>query len=105
MSVDYRAIYGYGFHVSGEDVEKLSPELHDEFVDSIYTIRIDYRHKDIEYFFGLNLCSAEPGYMFSLPAVDNYAHEDFIAMMKEFKKFFPNQDTMRVKHYLINQVW
>lgn len=105
MSVDYRAIYGYGFHVSGEEVDALSDEMKDEFIDSIYTYRSDYYYDDIEYFFGLNLRSAEPGYMFALPAVDNYAHEDFAKMIKEFKTYFPNRDPKEIKHYLINQVW
>lgn len=105
MSVDYRAIYGYGFCVSNKEVATLSDKLYDEFVDSIFTHRTDYIYGETEYFFGLSLCSAEPGYMFALPAVDNYAHEDFMQMMKEFKHFFPQRKTSEIKHYLINQVW
>ena len=104
MSVDYRAIYGYGFHISNEEVDALPEELHDDFIDSIYTICTDCIYENVGYFFGLNLCTAEPSYMFALPAVDNYDHKDFIAMIKEFKKYFPHRDAMKIKHYLINQV-
>lgn len=105
MSVDYRAIYGYGFCVSDDMIIEMDEDKYDEFLNSEFTYRVDSWRDGSEYFFGLNLCSAEPGYIFALPIVDNYAHEDFVLMMKEFKKFFPDQDTMRVKHYLINQVW
>lgn len=105
MSVDYQAIYGYGFCVSDEEVNTLPKELYDDFIDSIYTIWTDYTHENVEYFFGLKLCSAEPGYMFALPVVDNYTHTDFLKMIHEFKKYFPHRNPMEIKHYLINRVW
>ena len=104
MSVDCRAIYGYGFLVSANDVAKIPNEKIDDFMDSPFCLCIDTYIRDCDYFFGLKLCSAEPGYAFALPATDNYAHSDLIKMMREFKEYFPDKDAFTIKHYLINQL-
>lgn len=105
MSVDYRAIYGYGFLVSADDVAKIPDEKIDDFMDNPFCLCVDnYVNSNFEYFFGLKLCSAEPGYAFALPAVDNYSHNDFIQMIREFKEYFPDKDAFTIKHYLINQI-
>ena len=93
------ARYGYGYLVNIYDVAE-TDEI--EFRDSIFTYPLESDGED--FFFGLMLHSAEPGYAIPLPSVDNYAHEDFIKMVHEFKKFFPERDAMTIKHYLINEV-
>ena len=105
MSVDYTAIYGYGFMITPEDIETIPEDLRDEFFDSDYTIRVDSYADESNYFFGLKLTQASPGFMFELPVVDKYAHETFMAMMHEFKHFFPHKDALQLRHYLIHRIW
>ena len=104
MSVDYKAIYGYGFMVTDTDLQTLSAENYDEFIDSEYHMRVDgYTRKDGYHFFGLILNEVEPGEFDVLPAVDNYSHEDFIKMNSFFRKVFP-KDKFYLRHYLIHQI-
>ena len=105
MSVDYTAIYGYGFMITADEVADIPEDLRDEFFDSDYTIRVDSYADESNYFFGLKLTQASPGYIYELPVVDKYAHETFMDMMHEFKRFFPNRNPQEIKHYLINRVW
>ena len=105
MSVDYIAIYGYGFMITADEVADISEDMIDDFIDSDYTIRVDDYAEESNYFFGLKLTQASPGFMFELPVVDRYAHETFIDMMHEFKRFFPHKDTLQLRHYLINRIW
>lgn len=105
MSVDYSAIYGYGFMITPEDIETIPEDLRDEFFDSDYAIRVDSYADRSNYFFGLKLTQASPGFMFELPVVDKYAHETFMAMMHEFKHFFPHKDALQLRHYLIHRIW
>ena len=105
MSINYTAIYGYGYLVDADDCAKLSGEQFDDFCDSPFCILIDsWVESNCQYFFGLKLCQAEPGYAFALPSVDNYAHKDFIEMVRQFKSFFPDKDAFTIKHYLINRI-
>ena len=78
MSVDYTAIYGYGFMITADEVADIPEDLRDEFFDSDYTIRVDSYADESNYFFGLKLTQASPGFMFELPVVDKYAHETFL---------------------------
>lgn len=103
MSVDYRAIYGYGFIVTDADLQNLRADDYDAFIDSDYHISIDGYNENSYHFFGLALSEAEPGEVNILPAVDNYEHEDFIKMNSSFRQFFPEQ-RFRLRHYLIHQV-
>ena len=103
MSVDYRAIYGYGFIVTDADLQNLQVDDYEAFIDSDYHIRVDDYNDDGYHFFGLVLSKAEPGEVNILPAVDNYEHEDFIKMNSSFRKIFPVQK-FHLRHYLIHQV-
>lgn len=103
MSVNYRAIYGYGYVVTDADLQSLPIEDYEEFIDSEYHICVDCYHNNGYHFFGLNLSEADPGEVDILPAVDKYNHEDFMKMNSSFKKFFPGP-RFRLRHYLINQV-
>ena len=104
MSVNYSAKYGYGFAVSADEINKISNELIDDFMDSEFHTFIDCYDNNAPHFFGLILHSAEPGWAIALPAVDNYSRNDFQLMLKQFKKFFPNHSTSTIKHYLISTV-
>lgn len=103
MSVDYTAIYGYGFMITADEVADIPEDMFDDFIDSDYTLCVN--NYESNYFFGLSLCEASPGYIFELPVVDKYAHETFIDMMHEFKRFFPNKDALQLRHYLIHRIW
>jgi hypothetical protein len=105
MSVDYTAIYGYGFMITADEAANIPEDMFDEFIDSDYTICVDNYADESNYFFGLKLTQASPGYIYELPVVDNYAHETFMAMMHEFKRFFPHKDALQLRHYLIHRVW
>ena len=103
MSVDYRAIYGYGYIVTDADLQSLSTKDYEEFIDSEYHICVDCYQDDGYHFFGLNLNEAVPGEVNIIPTIDNYKHEDFMKMTNLFKKFFPLQ-RFRLRHYLIHQI-
>lgn len=103
MSVDYRAIYGYGYIVTDAELQSLSAEDYDEFIDSEYHTCVDGYQDNSYHFFGLNLRETEPGEVNILPVVDDYIHEDFKKMNKAFKKFFPEKK-IRLRHYLIHQI-
>lgn len=103
MSVDYRAIYGYGFVVTDTDLQNLRVNDYEAFIDSDYHICVDGYSDDGYHFFGLVLSEAEPGEVNILPAVDNYEHEDFIKMNSSFRRIFPVQK-FHLRHYLIHQV-
>jgi hypothetical protein len=103
MSVDYRAIYGYGFIVTDADLQNLSAEDYEKFLDSEYHICVDCYRDNNYHFFGLVLSEAEPGEVNVLPAVDNYEHEDFIKMNSSFRRMFPIQK-FHLRHYLIHQI-
>lgn len=104
MSVDYRAIYGYGFIVTDADLQSLRADDYDAFIDSDYHIDVDGYNDNGYHFFGLVLSTAEPGEVNILPAVDNYEHEDFIKMNASFRRIFPVQK-FHLRHYLIHQVY
>ena len=105
MSVDYTAIYGYGYMITADEAANIPEDIFDEFIDSDYTLCVDNYADESNYFFGLKLTQASPGYIYELPVVDKYAHETFMDMMHEFKRFFPNRNPQEIKHYLINRVW
>ena len=103
MSVDYRAIYGYGFIVTDADLQTLRANDYEAFIDSDYHICVDDYSDNGYHFFGLVLSKAEPGEVNILPAVDNYEPEDFIKMNSSFRRIFPVQK-FHLRHYLIHQV-
>lgn len=104
MSVDYKAIYGYGFIVTDSDLQALTAEEYDNFIDSDYHICVDgYANKDSYHFFGLILNEIVPGEVEVIPAVDHYDHEDFIKMNSCFRRFFP-EHKFYLRHYLIHQI-
>lgn len=105
MSVDYTAIYGYGFMITADEAANIPEDMFDEFIDSDYTLCVDNYADESNYFFGLKLTQASPGYIFELPVVDKYSHQDCCNMMAEFKRFFPHRSPREIKHYLINRVW
>ena len=104
MSLDISAVYGYGFLITEEDIETLSDELHDEFVDSDYARQVSCYNPGL-YFFGIVIEDIEPGDIREIPVVDNYDSHTFIEMMQEFKRFFPHKDVLKLRHYLIHQLW
>lgn len=105
MSVDYTAIYGYGYLITADEAADIPEDMFDDFIDSDYTLCVDNYADESNYFFGLKLTQVSPGYIYELPVVDNYGHQDFCNMMAEFKRFFPNRSPREIKHYLINRVW
>lgn len=104
MSVDYRAIYGYGFVVTDTELQNLQVNDYEAFIDSDYHITVNDYNNDGYHFFGLVLSETEPGEVNILPAVDNYEHEDFIKMNSSFRRIFPVQK-FHLRHYLIHQVY
>lgn len=105
MSVDYTAIYGYGYMITADEAANIPEDIFDEFIDSDYTLCVDNYTDESNYFFGLKLKQASPGYIYELPVVDEYNHQEFCSMIDEFKHFFPNRSPREIKHYLINKVW
>lgn len=105
MNVDYTAIYGYGYMITADEAANIPEDIFDEFIDSDYTLCVDNYTDESNYFFGLKLKQASPGYIYELPVVDEYNHQEFCSMIDEFKHFFPNRSPREIKHYLINRVW
>jgi hypothetical protein len=109
MSVDYRAMVGYGYMVTPAMLDMLyqrgGKDLLEEFQESDWACPADgYYPKDSPYFFGIILEGIAPGMIAPLPTKRNYKHEDLDNMIEEFKKFFPNMEDYICRDWLISGV-
>ena len=102
MSVKYRAVYGYGFHIKPEQVKDMSEEKYEQFVENDFTYILNSWKDNEEYFFGIEVKSAEPGEIVNIPV--QQSHDRFIEMINTFKYFFPETSPFP-RHYIFNQVY
>ena len=87
MSIEYRAIYGYGFHLTSNDVASIGEEEIDRFYDSPYTVLLNSWGADPDYFFGIIKTEVDEGEIAIAPHFNN-PHK--VKQMKaEFERFFP----------------
>ena len=110
MSVDYRAMVGYGYMVTSDMLDMLyqrgGDDLLEEFQESDWACPADgYCPEDSPYFFGIVLEGIAPGEIVPLPTKRNYKHEDLDDMIEEFKKFFPNMEDYICRDWLISGVY
>jgi hypothetical protein len=103
MSVEYKAIYGYGYHITGDMAAELDEDKYEEFVESNYTHVLDGWRCSDDYFFGIVIRSADEGDIVEVPFKE-YEHEDFLKMLNLHHYFFPNAP-IPPRHYVINQVY
>ena len=103
MSVEYKAIYGYGYHITGNMAAELDEEKYEEFVESNFTHVIDGWRCSDDYFFGIIIESADEGDIIAIPFKE-YEHNEFMEMLNLHHYFFPN-DPIPPRHYVINQVY
>ena len=110
MSVDYRAMVGYGYMVTPAMLDMLyqrgGKDLFEEFQESDWACPADgYYSNTSPYFFGIVLEGIAPGKIAPLPTKRNYKHEDLDNMIEEFKKFFPNMEDYICRDWLISGVY
>ena len=103
MSVEYKAIYGYGYHITGDMAAELDEDKYEEFVESDFTRIIDGWRCSDDYFFGLTIKSADEGEITEIPFKE-YEHNDFMEMLNAFHYFFPEGEHIP-HHYIIQQVY
>lgn len=109
MSVDYRAMVGYGYIVTPVMLDNLykrgGEDLLNEFQESDWACPADgYCPDTTPYFFGIVLEGIGPGKIAPIPTKRNYKHEDFENMVEEFKKFFPDMEDYICRDWLISGV-
>jgi hypothetical protein len=109
MSVDYRAMVGYGYMVTPAMLDTLyqrgGKDLFEEFQESDWAYLVDgYRPEDSPYFFGIILEGIAPGMIAPLPTKRNYKHEDLDKMIEEFKKFLLNMEDYICRDWLISGI-
>ena len=110
MSVDYRAMVGYGYMVTPDMLNMLyqrgGKDLLEEFQESDWACPADgYYSNTSPYFFGIILKGIESGNITLLPTKRNYKHEDLDNMIEEFKKFFPDMEDYICRDWLISGVY
>lgn len=103
MSIKYTAIYGYGYHITGDTAAGLDEDKYEEFIESNFTYIIDGWHCSDDYFFGIAIKSADEREIIKVPFKE-YEHEDFMKMLDLHHYFFPNTP-IPPRHYVINQVY
>lgn len=103
MSVEYKAIYGYGYHITGDMAAEMDEDKYEEFIDSNFTHIINGVCCSDDYFFGLTVESADEGEIIEVPFKE-YEHEDFMEMLDFHHYFFPNNPNPP-RHYIINKVY
>lgn len=104
MSVEYEALYGYGFHITPNILEKLDKNKFDEFIDDSFTIAINSWVDDNDKFFGILIESIGEG---SIKEVSQGEYPDKIEtfkLMDRFHYYFPTEKQVP-KHYIIHRVY
>lgn len=84
MGIYHNAIYGFGFIVTKEEVEK-----HNEITDSefFYTIDGYGDEEDTPYFFGIVINYLDPGEYCQILPVDTFKPGELKRMIDEFKGY------------------
>ena len=100
MSVDYRAIYGYGYHITADMCAEIDEEKFEEFIEHDLTHTINDWGGDPGYFFGIVVCSADEYAPIEVIPFTEYEHGDFIRMVNTFHYFFPEGEHIP-RHYVI----
>lgn len=103
MSVDYRAIYGYGYHITADMCAEMDEEKFEEFIDHDMTHIICGWADNSDYFFGIVVRSADDYAPIEVIPFTEYEHDDFIRMVDTFHRFFP-EVVAAPKHYVIQQI-
>ena len=103
MSIEYKAIYGMGYHISGDMITNMDTDLFEEFVEDDFTYVIDDWRGGDDYFFGIEITRAYEGEIDEVP-FHEYTHEDFRAMVEAYHHYFPEVHQVP-RHYLIHQVY
>lgn len=103
MSYSTKVIYGYGFLISDTKIKNFSDNMYDDFLSNNYTIIID-NMTDFDCFFGLTIKEIEEGEVYKVP-FSRFSHEEFMDMINEYKRFFPNESNYIPSEYIINQVY
>ena len=104
MSVDYRAMYGYGYHITPEMSSELDEDKFEEFIEHPLTHVLNSWGADPGYFFGIDVRSADEDENIALIPIDEYEHNDFMEMLNTFHYFFPEGEHIP-HHYIIQQVY
>ena len=103
MSVNYKAIYGFGYHITDDMAAEMDEDKYEEFIENDFTHDIDgWCDGGTGYFFGLIIKSANEGEIFEVPFI-GYEHKDFMKMIDRYKFFFPEHH-IPPKHFIINQI-
>lgn len=103
MSVDYKAIYGYGYHITNDMYQALEPKKFDEFIDHDMTHIVCGWSGNSDYFFGIVVKTATEGNPIEVIPFFEYEHEECMKMFNDFHYFFPEVVTAP-KHYVIQQI-
>ena len=103
MSVDYRAIYGYGYHITTNMCAEMNEEKFEEFIDHDMTHIINGWGGDPSYFFGIVIGDADEYEPIQIIPFKEYQHEDFIKMLEGKRYFFPEKH-WGPKRYIIQQI-
>lgn len=103
MSVDYMAIYGYGYHINADMCAEMDEEKFEEFIDHDMTHTINGWREGSDYFFGIMVRCADEYEPITVIPFTEYEHGDFIRMVNTFHRFFP-EVVMAPKHYVIQQI-
>lgn len=107
MSVDITARYGRGYQVSYNDICELSPEVQEAFRESEYAYRLNGYDDCSDYFFGVIIKTSDVGEITLVPALSERVtdNDNFLKMIQEYKKFFPNAENYFARYYLFAQYW
>lgn len=74
MSVDFSVDIGYGYILPFDEVRKLEEHTEGKIWD--YTSSINGYFDDYGYFFGIKLCSLEPGNYVNIADITELPHEE-----------------------------
>lgn len=102
MSIDTKVIYGYGYHITDEDIKKLNVETLTKLYESNWFYPVNFWTKSNEGFFGIVLKEMnDNGDLYEVPiSIPTDYRDEFKAMIEEYKFFFPGKPHYIARNYI-----
>lgn len=102
MSVNYKAIYGIGYHITEDMISEMDEDKFREFIESDFTYLVNRWSNKINYFYGLIIASADEGKIINIPYID-YKNEDLMKLLDFYYYLFPTTEYISPSFFVINQ--
>ena len=100
MSVEYRAVAGFGFRITEAEVNALDDDTRDAFFDDDATVPVNTWQKNCEYYFGTTCGEAEFGTIREIDPTIKTIEE----VVARFYEFFPARKYEVPRLYIVNSI-